>query len=82
MTETTAKQNTGPTEATSMPKVALYVAAILFAAGAVGHLVRLFTNYQIIIGSIEVPIWVSFPGAAVAAALAAWMAASARRVKG
>jgi hypothetical protein len=62
-----------------MQKNALYAAAIFFAVGAIAHLVRLFAGFEIVIGGNEVPGWMSFPGAVVAAALAAWMAVAAQR---
>jgi hypothetical protein len=62
-----------------MQKAALYTSGIFFAAGAVGHLVRLATGFEIVVGGVTVPPWVSFPGTLVAAALAIWMVAAARR---
>ena len=62
-----------------MPKGALYTAGAIFAVGAVAHVVRLATAFEIIIGGIVVPVWVSFPGALIAALLAVWMVVAARR---
>ncbi len=57
-----------------MQKAALYTSGVVFVAGAVGHGVRLTTGVEIV-----VPVWLSFPGALIAAWLAVWMAVGARR---
>lgn len=62
-----------------MRKAALYTSGAFFAAGAVGHLLRLITGFEITVGGIAVPIWVSFPGVLAAALLALWMVVAARR---
>ena len=62
-----------------MQKAALYTSGIFFAAGAVGHVVRLTKGIEIVIGGFAVPVWVSFPGALIAALLAVWMVVAARR---
>ena len=62
-----------------MQQAALYTSGVIFAAGAVGHAVRLTTGFEIVIAGVAVPLWVSFPGVLVAALLATWMAVAARR---
>ncbi len=62
-----------------MQKAALYTSGVFFAAGAVGHGVRLTTGFQIVVDGFVVPVWVSFPGALIAALLAIWMVAAAGR---
>ena len=62
-----------------MQKAALYTAGVIFAAAAVAHLVRLITGFEIVVGGVVAPVWVSFPGALVAALLAVWMVVAARR---
>jgi hypothetical protein len=67
-----------------MQKAALYTSGAIFAAGAVAHLTRLIVGFEIVIGGIVLPgivlpTWVSLPGAIVAALLAVWMVAAARR---
>ena len=62
-----------------MQKAALYTSGTVFAAVAVAHLVRLTTGFEIIVGGAIVPVWVSFLGALIAALLAVWMVAAARR---
>jgi hypothetical protein len=62
-----------------MQKAALYTSGVIFAVGAVAHLVRLTTGFEIVVGGVVAPVWVSFPGALIAALLAVWMAVAARR---
>ena len=62
-----------------MQKAALYTSGVFFAVGAAAHLARLIIGFQIVIGGVAVPVWVSFPGALAAAALAVWMVVAARR---
>ncbi len=62
-----------------MAGAALYTSGLFFALGTLAHAVRLMTGLEIVIGGVVVPLWVSFPGALIAAALAAWMLAAARR---
>ncbi len=62
-----------------MQKAALYTSGVIFAAAAVAHVVRLTTGFEIVVGGVVVPVWVSFPGALIAALLAVWMAFAARR---
>jgi len=50
-----------------MRKAALYTSGAFFTAGAVAHAVRLITGMEIVIGGAVVPVWVSFPGALIAA---------------
>ena len=62
-----------------MQKAALYTAGVIFAAGAVGHVVRLTKGIEIAINGAVLPLWVSFPGVLIAALLAVWMVVAARR---
>ena len=62
-----------------MRQAALYTAGAIFAAVAAGHLARLIAGFEIVVGGVAAPLWVSFPGALVAALLAAWMVVAARR---
>jgi hypothetical protein len=62
-----------------MQKAALYTSGAIFTAGAVGHVVRLTTGIETVIDGAVLPLWVSAPGALIAALLAVWMAAAARR---
>lgn len=45
------------------------IVAILFALAVLLHLYRLFTHFQIIVGSHIVPIWVSYIAVVVAGIL-------------
>ena len=54
-------------------KPALRVAAVLFALFALGHLFRLVSQTQVIVGSQTIPLWISAPIALVGALLSLWM---------
>jgi len=45
-------------------------AAIIFAIIALAHLYRLFTGFQIILGSHAIPIWMSYAGVLIPGILA------------
>lgn len=62
-----------------MQKAALYTSGAFFTVGALAHLVRLIIGFEIVIGRFAVPVWVSLPGALIAALLAVWMVVAARR---
>jgi hypothetical protein len=62
-----------------MQKAALYTAGAIFAVIAAGHLARLIAGFDVVIGGVVAPPWVSLPGAIVAALLAVWMVIAARR---
>ena len=62
-----------------MQKAVLYTAGAFFAVGAVAHAVRLITGIEIIVAGTAVPVWVSYPGALIAALLAVWMLVAAQR---
>jgi hypothetical protein len=49
-----------------------WIAAALFALGAILHIVRLFTHFQVIVGSHTVPQWASYVAIVVGAFLS-WM---------
>lgn len=49
-----------------------WVAAAIFALAALVHIYRLFTHFQIIIGSHVIPEWCSYVAIVVAAFLS-WM---------
>jgi hypothetical protein len=62
-----------------MQKAALYTSGVIFTVAAVGHVVRLTTGIEIVIDGAVLPLWAPAPGALIAALLAVWMAAAARR---
>lgn len=49
-----------------------WIAAAIFAVVALIHAVRVFTNFQVILGSHHIPMWVSYVGIVVPAFLS-WM---------
>jgi hypothetical protein len=53
--------------------IGLRVAAIVFALFALGHLVRLLTRSEVIVGVHVVPLWISWPLLVIAVALSFWM---------
>lgn len=63
-----------------MQKAALHVSGAIFAIGTIGHALRLITGFQLVIDGLVVPVWVSIPGALIAALLTVWMLAAARRL--
>jgi uncharacterized membrane protein YdbT with pleckstrin-like domain len=55
------------------------IAAILFTIGALLHLYRLFTHYQVILGSHTIPMWASYVGVVVGVILAWGLYRESRR---
>jgi len=49
-----------------------WIAAAIFAVIAVLHIIRVFTKFQIVLGSHSVPMWCSYVGIVIAALLS-WM---------
>lgn len=62
-----------------MKRAALVVAGIIFGAIALGHLIRLFYHFPIIVNAIPIPDNASWIGLIVAAALSFWMFRAAKR---
>ena len=54
-------------------KTALRVASIIFGVFAIGHLLRLIKQAQVIVGSHTIPMGVSWIALIVAAILCIWM---------
>jgi hypothetical protein len=46
------------------------IAALIFALMALLHVYRLFTHFQVILGSHTIPMWVSYLGVVVPGVLA------------
>jgi hypothetical protein len=46
------------------------IAALIFAVVALVHLYRIFTDFQVILGSHTIPMWISYLGVAVPGLLA------------
>lgn len=49
-----------------------YIAALIFAVIGVGHIVRVITDFQFVVGSHSIPMWVSYVAIVVTLGLA-WM---------
>ena len=54
------------------------IAALIFACMALIHVYRLFTDFQVILGSHTIPIWVSYLGIVVPGLLAIMLFREAR----
>ncbi|MEE8506192.1 MAG: hypothetical protein V3S40_08235 [Kiloniellales bacterium] len=63
-----------------MPKVALYTAAVIFAAVSILHWVRYFLGSEVTIGGAVVSNFTSLIAGIVAAVLAAWMILASRKI--
>lgn len=59
-----------------MSKAPLYVAGTIFGLGALAHLYRIYSHFNIVIGNTELPPNASIIGAIVLGALSLWMFAS------
>ena len=59
-----------------------WIAAALFALGAIVHIIRLFTHFQVVIGSHTIPQWCSYVGIVVAAFLSWMLCREARGTRG
>ena len=49
-----------------------WIAAAIFALMAIVHIIRLFTNFHIVVGTHSIPMWVSYVASVVTAFLS-WM---------
>ena len=59
-----------------------WTASAIFAVVALLHLYRVFTHFQIIIGSHPIPQWVSYVGIVVPAVLSWMLCREARGTRG
>ena len=59
-----------------------WIAAAIFALMALIHVVRLFTHFQVILGSHTIPMWVSYVAIVVAAFLSWMLCREARGTSG
>ncbi len=62
-----------------MKNPALYTAGGVFFLVAIAHLVRFFRADQVLIGSFEVPVFLSLIAALIILALAGWMFLAAKQ---
>jgi len=51
----------------------LRVASVIFALFAIGHVVRLVKQAQVVVGTYQIPMWVSLIALIIAAILSTWM---------
>ena len=59
-----------------------WIASAFFAIGALVHLYRLFTHFQIVIGSHTIPMWCSYVGVVVGAVMSWMLCREARGTRG
>ncbi len=51
----------------------LRVASVIFALVAIGHLWRVIVHAHVVIGTTEIPMWLSVAGLIIAGTLSIWM---------
>jgi hypothetical protein len=56
-----------------------FIAAIIFAIMALAHVLRLFTDFQVVVGSHEVPMWGSIVAIGITGLLSWGLFKEARR---
>lgn len=59
-----------------------WIASAFFALVALLHLYRLFTHFQIVLGSHVIPMWVSYVGIVIPAGLSWMLCREARGTRG
>ena len=59
-----------------------WIAAAIFALMALAHILRLFTHFQIVVGSHTIPQWVSIVGVVITAGLSWMLCREARGTSG
>ncbi len=59
-----------------------WIASAFFAVGALVHLYRLFTHFQVVIGSHTIPMWCSYVGVVVGAGMSWMLCREARGTRG
>lgn len=59
-----------------------WLAAAIFAVMAVVHIIRLFTGFQIVVGSHVIPMWVTYIAVIVTAFLSWMLCREARGTSG
>jgi hypothetical protein len=55
------------------PKIGLRIASVLFGIFAIGHLLRLINQVQVNVGTLTIPMGVSWIALIVAAILCVWL---------
>jgi hypothetical protein len=59
-----------------------WIASAIFALMALIHLYRVFTHFQIVVGSHAIPMWVSYLGIIIPALLSWMLCREARGARG
>ena len=59
-----------------------WIASAIFAIMAIVHIYRIATNFQLIVGSHSIPMWVSYVGVIVPAVLSWMLCREARGTRG
>jgi len=57
----------------NLPKIGLRVASVFFGIFAIGHLLRLINQVQVNVGTLTIPMSVSWIALVVAAILCVWL---------
>jgi hypothetical protein len=65
-----------------MPRPFTWIASAIFALVALLHIYRLFTHFQIVLGSHVIPMWVSYAGVIIPAGLSWMLCREARGTRG
>jgi len=65
-----------------MTKPFTWIASAFFAVAALLHVVRLFTHFDVVLGSHTIPLWVSYVGIVVGALMSWMLCREARGTKG
>jgi hypothetical protein len=55
------------------PRTGLRVASVIFAVFAIGHLIRLINHVQVTVGTLTIPMGVSWVALIIAAILCIWL---------
>jgi hypothetical protein len=59
-----------------------WAASAIFALMALLHVVRLFTHFNVVLGSHHIPLWVSYVGIVVGAGMSWMLCREARGTRG
>lgn len=65
-----------------MPRPFTWIASAFFALVALIHVYRLYSHFQVLVGSHVVPIWVSYLGVIIPAGLSWMLCREARGTRG
>jgi hypothetical protein len=60
-------------------KPSAVITAIFLLIVAIVHLIRLINGTNVTVGTMAVPVWISFPAFVIAAGLAVWLWFDTRR---